>query len=84
MTLFRIVALVYIEYQLAGIDSFYKAFKFSIIRMRRIWYLEVERQVLIILIVPAGQDDEDCRFFSIAFIYAVIRNKDRELRKIKR
>ena len=83
MTLFCIVPLVYIEYQLARLHSFDKAFKFSIIRMRRIWNLEVEWQVLIILIVPAGQNDKNCRLFSIAFVYAENRNKDRELRKIK-
>ena len=84
MTLFCIVALVYIEYQLARIDSFNKAFKFSIVRMRRVWYLEVEWQVLVILIIPASQDDEDGRLFSIAFVYAENRNKVRELRIVKR
>ena len=38
--------------------------------MGRIWYLKVERQVLIIFVVPAGQNDEDGRLFSIAFVYA--------------
>ena len=79
MTLFCIVSLVYIEYQLAGIDSFDKAFKFSIVRMRRVWYLEVEWQVLVILIIPASENDEDGRLFSIAFVYAINRNKEREL-----
>lgn len=36
--------------------------------MGRVWYLEVEGQVFVVLIIPAGQDDENGGLLPIALI----------------
>ena len=74
---------MYVEDELARVDGLDESLQLSIIRVRGVRHFEVEWQVLIILIVPAGQNDKYRRLFSIAFVYAENRNKDRELRKIK-
>ena len=59
-----------VEDQLGRVDGLDESLKFTVVRMGRVRNLEVERQVLIVLIVPASQDYENCGEFSVALIYA--------------
>ena len=68
MALFGIVSLVYIEDKLARVDSLDEALELTVVRVRRVRYLEVEGQVLVILVIPASQNDENCGLFAIALV----------------
>ena len=75
LALLRVVSLVHIEDQLARVDRLHESLKLSIVRVRGIGHFEVERQVLIIFVVPASEDDEDCRFLTIALVNAKQRRE---------
>ena len=70
MPLLGVVTLVHIEDQLAGVHGLDESLKLAIVRVRRIWHLEIERQILVVLIIPACQNDEDGRFFSVTLVDA--------------
>jgi len=38
--------------------------------MTRIWHLEVEWQIFVVFVVPAGQNDKNGGFFTVALINA--------------
>lgn len=59
-----------IEDELAGVDGLHEFLQLSIVRVRRVGYLEVEGQVLVILIVPASQNDENSGLLPIALVDA--------------
>ena len=59
-----------IEDQLSWVHSFDESLKLSIVRVRGVRDLEVEGKVLIVLVVPTGQNNEYGREFSIALIDA--------------
>ena len=59
---------MYIKDKLARVDSLDEALELTVVRVRRVWYLEVEGQVLVVLVIPAGQDYKNCRLFPIALV----------------
>ena len=70
LALLRVVSLVHIEDELARVHRLHKSLKLSIVRVRRVGHFEVEWQVLVVFVVPAGQDDEDSGLLAIALVYA--------------
>ena len=65
---------MHVEDELSRVDSLDESLKLSIVRVRGVGDLEVEGQVLIVLVVPAGQNDEYGREFSIALIDAKVKH----------
>ena len=59
-----------VEDQLPWVHSLDESLKLSIVRVRGVRDFEVERQVLIVLVVPTSQNNEYGREFSIALIDA--------------
>ena len=37
--------------------------------MGRVGHLEVEWQVLVVFVIPARENDENCRLFTVALVY---------------
>ena len=68
LALFGVVSLMHVEDELARVDSLDKALQFPVVRVRGVRYLEVEGQVLVIFVVPASQNDENCGLFAIALV----------------
>jgi len=61
---------MHIENEFPRIDGLHKTFEFAIVRVGRVGHFEVERQILVVLIVPASHDNEDCGLFSVALVDA--------------
>ena len=59
-----------IEDQLSWVHCLHEPLKLSVVRVRRVRDLEVEGQVLIVFVIPTGQNDEYRWEFSIALIDA--------------
>ena len=59
-----------IEDQLPWVHGLDESLKLSVVRVRGVRDLEVEREVLIVLVVPTSQNNEYGREFSIALIDA--------------
>lgn len=70
LPLLGVIALVHVEDELDGIDSFDEALQLAVVRVRGVGYFEVEGEVLVVLVVPPGEDNEYGRLLSIALVDA--------------
>lgn len=60
-----VVALAHIKNEFAWVDRANKSFQFTIVGVRRVGHLEIEGQIFVVLVIPAGKNYKNCRFFSI-------------------
>jgi len=61
---------MHIEDELARVDCLDEALELTVVRMGGVGHLEVERQVFIILVVPACHDYENRWLFPVALVDA--------------
>lgn len=65
---FALIAVVDVEDELLGVHSFYEVFELTVVRMRRVGHLVVQRYVAVVLVIPPGQNDEHCGLLLVALV----------------